>query len=120
MLPSQQVAALLSRHFPVLAPDLTAPTGAVLPLEQQLRQFAGFTRHAALRGQLVCLRACLQLANELLQWPDPDLSAALLRTYLPALRLNDVPQDPQLVCQFMPAPLYRALCRLPQGSPAAG
>jgi len=104
--------ALLIQQFPTLEPELRH-SAADLALPAQLRCFADFTRHAALEGRLVRLRACLQLANVLLNLHDEDLTAAIRHAYLPALHLDDVPQDPQLVRQFMPAPLYRELRRLP-------
>ena len=79
-------------------------------MPQQLLYFAAYTRQVALRGRLHELRDCLLLAGQLLHLNDAALSAAVQHIYLPALRLSELPQDAQLVRQFMPVPLYQAYC----------
>jgi hypothetical protein len=107
MVASHQLASLLVQHFPALEAELQ-PTCANAPVAQQLLYFAAYTRQVAFRGRLHELRDCLMLAGQLLQLPDRALAAAVEHIYLPALHLPDLPQDLQLLHQFMPAPLYQA------------
>lgn len=109
MCASHQLAALLLEQFPALESNLQ-PACAKAAIPQQLLYFAAYTRQVALKGRLHELRDCLLLAGRLLQLNDPALSAAVEQIYLPALRLPELPQDLQLVRQFMPVPLYQAYC----------
>ncbi|OUJ72299.1 DUF7674 family protein [Hymenobacter crusticola] len=110
MMASSQLSALLVQHIPALEHELPGCNQpAALP--DLLAAFAAYTRHVALTGRLPQLRACLVLANQLLQLNDPALTAAVLHGYLPALHLAELPQDPQLLEQFMPRPLSQACAR---------
>ena len=107
MFAPHQLATLLVQHFPALESDLH-PTCSQATLPQQLLCFAAYTRQVAMRGRLHELRDCLLLAGQLLQRNDSALTWAVVHIYLPALCLSELPQDTQLVRQFMPAALYQA------------
>ncbi|WP_324678405.1 DUF7674 family protein [Hymenobacter sp. GOD-10R] len=110
MIASSQLSTLLVQHIPALEHELSHyDQPAALP--DLLAAFATYTRHMALTGRLPQLRACLVLANQLLQLNDPALTAAVLHSYLPALHLAELPQDPQLLEQFMPRLLSQVCAR---------
>ena len=112
MVAPAQLSTLLVQHLPAFEQELPDQNRSVASLPELLKCFAAYTRQVALKGRLPQLRACLILANQLLQLDDAALTAAILHVYLPALHLSELPQDPQLLDQFMPGPLCRAAHRL--------